>query len=63
MLPSFIIEEIKKRERERLGRDDRPGIELPIEAPVPRPRPAGPAPDGDAPSDSPDGDRAVVIRW
>jgi hypothetical protein len=34
MLDAFIIEEIKRREREE-GRDDRPVVELPVPAPPP----------------------------
>lgn len=34
MLDAYVIEEIKRRERER-GRDDRPAIELPLPAPPP----------------------------
>jgi hypothetical protein len=32
MLDAFVIEEIRRRERER-GRDDRPGIQIPVQAP------------------------------
>jgi hypothetical protein len=32
MLDAFVIEEIRKRERER-GREDRPGIQIPLPAP------------------------------
>ncbi len=34
MLDAYVIEEIKRRERER-GRDDRPAVELPLPAPPP----------------------------
>jgi hypothetical protein len=34
MLDAFIIEEIKRRDREQ-GRDDRPAVELPLPQPVP----------------------------
>jgi hypothetical protein len=51
MLPSWIIEEIKKREQEKLRRDDRPCIELPLEPPPSRQRPSNP------PSDEPDHER------
>jgi hypothetical protein len=34
MLDAFIIEEIKRRDREQ-GRDDRPVVELPLPQPVP----------------------------
>jgi hypothetical protein len=33
MLDAFVIEEIRRRERER-GRDDRPGIQVPVPVPV-----------------------------
>jgi len=60
MLPVFIIEEIRKRERERLDRDDRPRLDLPLEPP-PRPsKPSIPAPDGDPRNPPPEGDRAIV---
>jgi hypothetical protein len=53
MLDAYVIEEIKRRERDK-GRDDRPVVELP----VPPPAPARP-PDTD--KDDGDGDRGVVI--
>jgi hypothetical protein len=34
MLDAFIIEEIKRRDREQ-GREDRPVVELPLPQPVP----------------------------
>ncbi len=52
MLDAYVIEEIKRRERERT-RDDRPAVELPI------PPPAPPAREGDG-GDRKD-DRGVVI--
>lgn len=53
MLDAYVIEEIKRRERER-GRDDRPAVELPLPAP--------PAPDAPRNRDEDDrGDRGVVI--
>jgi hypothetical protein len=52
MLDAFIIEEIKRRERER-GRDDRPVVELPL------PPPAAPSPGGEN-GDRKD-DRGIVI--
>jgi len=59
MLPSWIIEEIKKRERERLRPDDRPRVDLPLEPPTPPQRPSNP------PVEDPDGeherDEAVVV--
>ena len=33
MLDAYVIEEIKRREREQ-GRDDRPSVELPLPPPV-----------------------------
>jgi hypothetical protein len=53
MLDAYVIEEIKRREREK-GRDDRPVVELP----VPPPSPARP-PDREDRDDG--GDRGVVI--
>ena len=53
MLDAFIIEEIKRREREK-GADDRPVVELPL------PQPPQPAQhDDESPRD--DRDRGVVI--
>ncbi len=43
MLPSWIIEEIKKRERERLRPDERPRGELPLPEPGKPPGPYSPA--------------------
>jgi hypothetical protein len=52
MLDAFIIEEIKRREREQ-GLDDRPVVELPLP-------PSAPSRSGDdAPPEQPD--RGVVI--
>jgi hypothetical protein len=34
MLDAFVIEEIRRRERER-GREDRPGIQIPLPEPLP----------------------------
>ncbi len=53
MLDAYVIEEIKRRERER-GRDDRPGLELPL----PAPSTPGREPDRDKDDR---GDRGVVI--
>ena len=53
MLDAYVIEEIRRREREK-GRDDRPAVELPLPAPPPP----------DAPRDRGEddrGDRGVVI--
>jgi hypothetical protein len=55
MLDAYVIEEIKRRDRER-GREERPAVELPV--------PTGPAQpsDGGAHRDEDDaGDRGVVI--
>ncbi len=52
MLDAYVIDEIKRREREQ-GRDDRPVVELPL------PPPAAPSP-GSADDDRKD-DRGVVI--
>jgi hypothetical protein len=55
MLDAFIIEEIKRRERER-GQDDRPVVELPL------PQPAEPAHhDDESPRDRDDRDRGGVV--
>ena len=51
MLDAFVIEEIKRRERER-GRDDRPVVELPLPKPLP-------ADEGS--QDGGENDRGVVI--
>jgi hypothetical protein len=53
MLDAYVIEEIKRRDRER-ARDDRPVVELPVPA-APEGR-SDDRPDGDSP-----GDRGVVI--
>jgi hypothetical protein len=53
MLDAFVIEEIKRRERER-GREDRPAVELPV--PVPEPGTRDETGDGKK-----DPDRGVVI--
>ena len=52
MLDAYVIEEIKRRERDR-GREDRPVVELPLPPPVP-----GRPPDRE---DDGEGDRGVVI--
>jgi len=52
MLDAYVIDEIKRREREK-GRDDRPAVELPLPAPPPPGRPPGEEDDR--------GDRGVVI--
>jgi len=53
MLDAYVIEEIKRREREK-SRDDRPSIELPV------PTGPGPRPD-DAPPKERDDEGGVVI--
>lgn len=52
MLDAYVIEEIKRRERER-GRDDRPVVELPL----PPPSPSRPPEDDEREP----GERGVVI--
>ena len=52
MLDAYVIEEIKRRERERSA-DDRPAVELPLPAPPP-----GRSPDREKDDH---GDRGVVI--
>ena len=52
MLDAYVIEEIKRRERER-GRDDRPAVELPLPPPA---QPPAERPEGDRKDD-----RGVVI--
>jgi len=56
MLDAYVIEEIKRREREKT-RDDRPAIELPV--------PIGPAsqPDAPPPKDRDDGGGVVIIDY
>ncbi len=52
MLDAYVIEEIKRRERDR-GRDDRPTVELPVPASPEKP------PEGEG--DRGERDRGVVI--
>jgi hypothetical protein len=54
MLDAYVIEEIKRRERDK-GRDDRPSVELPVPS-----APGRPPERTDDESDR-DGDRGVVI--
>ena len=54
MLDAYVIEEIKRRERER-GKDERPAIELPVPPPPPPDGPRDPGQKDDR------GDRGVVI--
>lgn len=53
MLDAYVIEEIKRRDRDK-GRDDRPSVELPLPSPAHRP---------DRGDEEPhrDDDRGVVI--
>ncbi len=53
MLDAYVIEEIKRREREK-GRDDRPVVELPLPPSAPERAPDPDESDGN-------GDRGVVI--
>jgi hypothetical protein len=53
MLDAYVIEEIKRRERQR-DRDERPAVELPVPPPAER----GPRSDEDPPGGN---DRGVVI--
>jgi hypothetical protein len=59
MLDAYVIEEIKRREREQ-RRDDRPVVELPVPQPVRRPGRDEPSED-DQDRDRGDRDRGVVI--
>ena len=56
MLDAYVIEEIKRREREKT-RDDRPSIELPL--------PIGPTggPEEPMPKDRDDGGGVVIIDY
>ena len=57
MLDAYVIEEIKRRDRDQ-GRDERPVVELP----VPAPSTPGPRGHGEDPGeDRDDRDRGVVI--
>ena len=53
MLDAFVIEEIRRRERER-GRDDRPGIQIPV------PLPVDPAEEEKPPEDAPSGGVIII---
>jgi hypothetical protein len=56
MLDAYVIEEIKRRERDK-GADDRPAIELPLPPPHPPTLPGRPS----ERDDDRGGDRGVVI--
>ena len=56
MLDAFIIEEIKRRERER-NADDRPVVELPL------PQPSGPTHHDDEGPKDPDRGGVVIIDY
>jgi len=53
MLDAYVIDEIRRREREK-GRDDRPAVELPLPPPAPGKPPDGKDDDGGR-------DRGIVI--
>jgi len=55
MLDAYVIEEIKRRERER-QQDDRPAIELPLPPPT-----GGPSGERDDHDERDEGNRGVVI--
>jgi len=55
MLDAFVIEEIRRRERER-GRDDRPGIQIPVQSPE---RPSG----DDKPPEEPPSGGVIIIDY
>lgn len=55
MLDAFVIEEIRRRERER-GRDERTGVQIPV------PGPAIPT-DDEAPPEAPPGGNVVIIDY
>jgi hypothetical protein len=53
MLDAFVIEEIRRRERER---DDRPGVEIPLPEPVT-------PPEEPRPPESPPGGGVIIIDY
>ena len=55
MLPPFIIEQIRKREEERTREGVQPQLEIEIE------RPRAPTPKADAPPDSTNDGRSIII--
>ncbi len=56
MLDAFVIEEIRRRERER-GRDERTGVHIPA------PEPAGPGEAEKPPEQPPDGGNVIIIDY
>jgi hypothetical protein len=54
MLDAFVIEEIRRRERER-GRDDRPGIQIPLPEPAP--------PEEEKPPETPPSGGVIIIDY
>ncbi len=56
MLDAFVIEEIRRRERER-GRDDRPGVQIPL------PEPAAPSEDEKPGKEDTPGGGVIIIDY
>ncbi len=56
MLDAFVIEEIRRRERER-GRDDRTGVQIPV------PEPVNPPEDEKSPDDRSPGGGVIIIDY
>ena len=56
MLDAFVIEEIRRRERER-GREERPAVQIPV--PAPDEPPAGKEPGQEPPS----GGNVIIIDY
>ncbi len=56
MLDAFVIEEIRRRERER-GRDDRTGVQIPV------PEPLVPTEDEKSPDDQKPGGGVIIIDY
>ncbi|HET8723130.1 MAG TPA: hypothetical protein VFM53_02925 [Anaeromyxobacteraceae bacterium] len=55
MLDAFVIEEIRRRERER-GRDERTGVQIPV------PEPVVPSED-EQPPEAPSGGNVIIIDY
>ena len=55
MLDAFVIEEIRRRERER-GRDERTGVQIPVPEPVI-------PPEDERPPEPPPGGNVVIIDY